>query len=75
MWITSGMRGYYLPLSVQFFTLLVDLGAVPITFVFEMVDKALEADGRVPPAPYLVNHASPESPHLPTNAKIDGSRS
>jgi protein-disulfide isomerase len=37
-------------------------GAVPITFVFEMVDKALKAEGRVPPAPYQVKQASPASP-------------
>jgi protein-disulfide isomerase len=49
-------------------------GAVPITFVFEMVDNALKAEGRVPPTPYQEKQASPEPPHFPINAKIDSSR-
>jgi protein-disulfide isomerase len=36
-------------------------GAVPITFVFEVVDNALKAEGRVPPTPYQEKQASPES--------------
>ena len=49
-------------------------GAVPITFVFEMVDNALKAEGRVPPAPHQEKLVGPEPPHFPTNANTDSSR-
>jgi len=49
-------------------------GAVPITFVFEMVDKALKAEGIAPPMSYQVKQASPVAPHLPVNTINDRSQ-
>lgn len=49
-------------------------GAVPISFVFEMVDNALKAEGKTPPVPTQEKQAAPETPHAGISTGTESSR-